>query len=237
MPEPVNRWKPATDFYKEQAAQSAAAEVENEQKLKELHEANLRKPWTQGKAPLGIRIFTWYYFGSAGFSALLLLVLASVPHSDFSNQLFDTLSNSLQLPGSKSEAAARRKALQEEFPNAPNEFLDKMEKEEAPAVDTQTMHNLVMILLLVFMGLNALMGFGWWIRWWFVRWATMFRSGATVAKIAIAFVARSVAGPSPPIPASAIPLLILAIGVNGIIFLYLAFGQGVKQWFEPGLYQ
>ena len=56
MSEPVYRWHPVTDVYKEQVATSVSAVEENQEKLRELHDSGLRKPWTQAKAPLGIRI-------------------------------------------------------------------------------------------------------------------------------------------------------------------------------------
>jgi hypothetical protein len=235
MSEPINRWKPITVVYKEQATISAAAEAENQQKLHELHESGLRKPWTQGKAPLGIRIFTWYYFLRAGVCALLLFVIATFPQSAPSALLSDSISNFLHMPGSKSEQEARKKAIEKvakDYAVPENAIVD-----EEPVISPETVRNMVMVYLLVNLAVASVVGFMWWNRSEKVRWVTMFLTGALVAKALINFIAGAASGVGSGIAPSQTPILLLVLGMNGIIFLYLAFGYGVKQWFEPGLYQ
>ena len=235
MTEPANRWKPATDFYKEQAEKSVTAEAENQEKLKELHESNLRKPWTQGKAPLGIRIFTWYYFVRAGICALLLFVVATFPQSVPATFLSDSISSFLHLPGNKSDQEAIRKQIQQEAQAQgipANAALD-----EEPAISPETVREMVTVYLLFNVAVAAVVGFMWWNRSWKVRWVSMFYSGALIAKALINIIAGAASGLGSGLAPSQMPVLVLALGINGLIFLYLAFGYGVKQWFEPGLYQ
>jgi hypothetical protein len=235
MTEPVNRWKPATDFYKEQAAVSATAEAENQQKLKELHESNLRKPWTQANAPLGIRIFTWYYFVRAGLCALLLFVIATFPQSAPATLLSDSISNFLHMPGSRNAREARKKQIEQmakDYAVPENAIVD-----EQPEFNPETVRNMVMFYLLVNLVVASVVGFMWWNRSWKVRWVTMFYTGALLAKALVNFIAGAASGLGSGIAPSQTSILVVALGINGIIFLYLAFGDGVKQWFEPGLYQ
>lgn len=231
MTEPVNLWKPITDLYKEEAEKKPSAEAENEQKLKELHESNLRKPWTQAKAPLGIRIFTWYYFVRAALSAILLFVIATFPQSYVSNLMSDSIGNALHLPGSKSAREARRKVIEREaqaYAVPENSIPD-----ENPEFSPPAMHELVIGYLLFNLVVTVVVGFMWWNRFWFVRWVTMFYAGALIANAAIGFIAGVASGVGSQIAPAQMPALVLGLGINTIIFLYLSFGYGVKQWFEP----
>jgi len=231
--EPVYRWQPITDVYKDQGAEAAEIETENQQIRQELKEEKEKQIAPAEKAPLGIRVFTWYLFGRAGTYALLLLILASFPHSDFSNWLFDSVSNFLHIPGTKSAVDARRQEIQKEWKDHGYQVPDEILNEEAGTpLDTGTMHNAVMIYLLLLMGLTAWVGFMWWNRSWRVRWIAMFYSGALVAKAGINFIAGAASGVGSQIPASVMPMMVLTVGVNGFVFLYLAFWPGVKQWFE-----
>jgi len=233
MTEPVYRWQPVTDVYKEEAAKSPDIESANQQKREELTKEKEKQIAPEKKAPLGIRVFTWYYFCRAGFYALLLLLLASFPHSEFSARLFDDVANFLHMPGSKSEVEKRRKAIEDVYQAHGYQVPDNVLKEEAgQELDTESMHNEVMIYLLLVLALTTWVGFMWWNRSWKVRWVTMFYSGALVAKAGINFVAGAASGVGSQIPPAVLPFLLLTIGLNGFVFLYLAFWPGVKQWFE-----
>jgi hypothetical protein len=234
MTEPVYRWQPVTDVYKEQAAQSADIEAANEQKRQELNQAKTQQIAQEKKAPLGIRVFTWYYFCRAGIYALLLLILASFPHSDFSAWLFDGVGNFLHMPGSKSAMDARRREIQRQAQAAGYQISDSevAELDQEHATSTEEMHNVVMVYLLLMLALTTWVGFMWWNRSWKVRWATMFYSGALVGKAGVNFIAGAASGVGSQIPASVMPMVVLTVGLNGFIFLYLALWPGVKQWFE-----
>jgi len=233
MNEPAYRWEPITDFYKEEAAKGIDIEAANEQKREELAAEKAKAIVPEKKAPLGIRIFTWYCFGRAGTYALLLLVLASFPHSDFSNWLFDSVGNFLHMPGSKSYVDSRREEMQREAQahgfTVPDEVLAEA---EGPPVATDQMHNIVMVYLLISLALTSWIGFMWWNHSWKVRWITMFYAGAMVAKAAVNFVAGTASGVGSGLSSVEVPTAMLTIALNGFVFLYLAFGPGVKQWFE-----
>jgi len=66
MPEPVYRWQPVTDLYKEEAVKAADIEAANQQVRQELIEEKAKQHDPVKKAPIGIRIFTWYCFSRAG---------------------------------------------------------------------------------------------------------------------------------------------------------------------------
>jgi hypothetical protein len=234
MTEPVYRWQPVTDVYKEQASQSASAEAENQQKLRELHESDLRKPWTQGKAPLGIRILTWYFFVRGGVCLLLLLVLASFPASGPSAWLFDNIGNFVHSPSRQPSLDARQQEFEREAQANGFQSSGDSPGENIPGLITpEVMRNIVMVYLFVNAVVSPIVGFMWWNRSWKVRWVTMFYSGAIVGKAAINYLAGAASGVGSQIDPRQAPLLLMALALNGLIFLYLAFGIGVKQWFEP----
>lgn len=231
MKEPVYRWEPVTDLYKEQAPKTADIEAESQQKLQELHESNRRKPRTEAKAPLGIRIFTWYYFGRSAICLLLLFILTTFPKSSASMWLSDSISSFLHVPGSKSQQEARRKEI-EKMANdyaVPEDAIAAGE----PAFSPETMLNIVTVYLVFNVVTAAVVGFMWWNRSWKVRWVTMFYAGALVAKVTVNIIAGIASGGGPGITSSQTSMLVLTLGLNALIFLYLAFWPGVEQCFEP----
>ena len=60
MVEPVNRWQPVTDEYKTQATAPAEIEAEHQQRLQAIQQSLAKRSSTEKKAPIGIRIFSWY---------------------------------------------------------------------------------------------------------------------------------------------------------------------------------
>jgi hypothetical protein len=60
----------------------------------------------------------------------------------------------------------------------------------------------------------------------------MFYSGALVGKLAINYIAGAASGVGSQIPAAAVPVVMISVVLNTFLFLYLAFGPGVAQWFE-----
>jgi type VI protein secretion system component VasF len=232
MAEPFYQWQPVTDAYREQAIQAADIEAEQVRKRREIKEETAKRVWAAKKAPIGIRIFTWYYFARAGVCALLLLFLASFPQSSPSAWLFDGISNFLHMPGSRSAQEARKQAIEQlarERAIPENAIAD-----ESAQVDPEAMHDRVMIYLLLNMAAASVVGFMWWNRSWRVRWVAMFYAGALVAKALINFLAGAASGVGSGIDPARMPMLMMVIGLNALIFLYLAMGIGVKQWFEAG---
>jgi len=235
MPEPVNRWQPVTDFYIEEATKTPDVEAANEQIRQELNEEKVKQIVPEKKAPLGIRIFIWYCFGRAGFYALLLFLLASFPHSGFSNWLFDGVANFLHMPGSKNYQDAREQQIEKiarEHNIPENVIRDNPYLDEQPQVGAGELRNLVMLYLLAMLALTTWIGFMWWNHSWKVRWITMCYSGGMVAKALINFIAGAASGVGSGLDPVQMPLLMGTIAVNTFVFLYLAFGHGVKQWFE-----
>jgi hypothetical protein len=230
MTEPVYRWQPITDAYKEEAMEAADIEAEQKKKRQEINAEKPTRIWAEKKTPLGIKVFTWYYFGRAGICALLLLFLASFPQSSASQWTLDGIGNFLHMPGSKSAEDARRKQIEQVAQE--NAIPENAIVDEQPEISPEAMHTMVMVYLLVNLVVGAVVGFMWWNHSWKVRWVTMFYAGALVGKALINFIAGAASGVGSGIGASEMPMLTLVLGLNGLIFLYLAFGPGVKQWFE-----
>jgi hypothetical protein len=230
MAEPVYHWQPVTDLYREQAIQVTDIEAEQEQKRREINTEKAKRIWAEKKAPLGIRVYMWYYFARAAMCALLLLFVASFPQSSPSMLVLDSIGNFLHLPGSQSATEARKQAIAQfarDHAVAENAVID-----EQPEVNADTMHNMVMVYLLANLALSTWVGFLWWNGSWRVRWVAMFYAGALVGKVAINYIAGAASGVGSQIPAAAMPLVMFSVAVNTFLFLYLAFGPGVAQWFE-----
>jgi hypothetical protein len=230
MAEPVYRWQPVTEMYQQQAAEVADILAEQEQKRQEINQEKARRIWAEAKAPLGVKAFMWYYFARAVVCALLLIFIASFPQSSASTWTLDSIGNFLHLPGSKSAQDARKQAIEQmaqKYAVPENAIVD-----EQPEVSTDTMHNMVMVYLLVNLAASTWVGFLWWNGSWKVRWVAMFYAGALVGKLAINYIAGAASGVGSQIPPAAMPLVMFTFAVNGFIFLYLAFGPGVAQWFE-----
>jgi len=232
--EPTYKWHPVTDFYKEQqAAQPIDAEAEIQQKLHEVREAAKKTGWAEKKAPIGIRVFTWYLFCRVGIFALLLAILAVLPQSSTSAWLVGNLKH--QLPG----AAARERAAKqrEEFKKQaeaqgytlPDYIVDE---EKSPEQLAQEQREFVMVYLFLMTVLTSVVGFMWWNRSWKVRWAAMFYAGAFVAKAAVGLFAGWASGVGNRLTPSESSALVIALGVNGFIFCYLAFWPEVGKWFD-----
>jgi hypothetical protein len=80
--------------------------------------------------------------------------------------------------------------------------------------------------------LYGLMAWRWYSRDWKVRWAVMFASGATAAKLLINYAANSAAGNPTPMSQGQEAGLFIAVAVNLLICGYLAFYPGMDQAFR-----
>lgn len=78
----------------------------------------------------------------------------------------------------------------------------------------------------------GVMAWRWHSRDWKVRWAAMFVSGATAAKMLANFAADRAAGMPTPMTQSEIAGLFIGVGVNLLICAYLAFYPGMEQAFK-----
>ena len=80
--------------------------------------------------------------------------------------------------------------------------------------------------------INAVMAWRWYSRDWRVRWAVMFLSGATAAKMLANFAADHAAGtPTPLTPGQQLSFT-MSVGINLLICGYLAFYPGMAQAFK-----
>ncbi len=231
--EPVYKWEPITDEYKSQAPQPADIEAESQQKLREIHEEAKKNVWVEKKAPIGIRVFTWYLFLRAGIYALLLAFLAVFPQSGPSAWLVSNLGHALPGTAARERAAEQREQMQKEF--AAHGYTlpdDATADQESPEQMAQDERQEVTIYLLFAAVVTAVVGFMWWNRSWKVRWITMFYSGAMVAKAGVFLFAAWASGMGSQIPPEVMPTLLFAIALNGFVFCYLAFWPDVKEWFE-----
>jgi hypothetical protein len=233
--EPVYKWEPVTDVYKTQGESVAleTIEAESQEKLREIHEEAAKNVWVEKKAPIGIRVFTWYLFCRAGFYALLLTVLAVFPQSGTSTWLVGNLGHFLPGAAARERAAEQREQMLKEAQlqgyTLPD---DDMADQQSPEQMAQQLREEVMVYLLISAAITAVVGFMWWNHSWKVRWITMFYAGAFVAKAAIGYFAGVASGVGSQLPPGEIPTLLFAIALNGFIFCYLAFWPDVKEWFE-----
>jgi cation transport ATPase len=230
--EPVYKWEPITDEYKTQAAQPADIEAESQQKLSEIREA-AKNVWVEKKAPIGIRVFTWYLFCRSGVYALLLAFLAAFPQSGPSTWLVGNLGHALPGAAARERVAAQQEQMKKQFAASGYTLPDDATSaQESPEQRFQDERQEVMIFLLIATVLTAVVGFMWWNRSWKVRWITMFYAGAMVARVGVYFFAAWASGLGSQLPPDVMPTLMFAITVNSFVFCYLAFWPGVKEWFE-----
>ena len=94
--------------------QPADIEAESQQKLLEIHEEAKKNVWVEKKAPIGIRVFTWYLFCRAGIYALLLAFLATFPQSGPSTWLVGTMGHFLPGTAAREKAALQREQLKKQ---------------------------------------------------------------------------------------------------------------------------
>ena len=80
--------------------------------------------------------------------------------------------------------------------------------------------------------LYGVMAWRWHSRDWRVRWAVMFASGATAAKMLINYLAGRAAGNPIPISAGQEAAILISVGLNFLICGYLAFYPGMAQAFK-----
>jgi len=231
--EPVYKWEPITDEYKTQAPQPADIQAENQQKLNEIHEAAKKSVWVEKKAPIGIRVFTWYIFCRAGIYALLLAFLASFPQSGPSTWLVGNLSHFLPGAAAREKVAMQREQLKKQAAaygyTLPD---DAAANQETPEQRAQDDRQEVLIYLFIAAIITAVVGFMWWNHSWKIRWITMFYAGAMVARSGLYFFASWASGVGSQLPPDVMPAILFAIALNGFIFCYLAFWPDVKEWFE-----
>ena len=232
--EPVYKWEPITEEYKNQGAvQVVDIEAETQQKLREIHEAAKKNVWVEKKAPIGIRIFTWYLFGRAGLYVLLLTILAVFPQSSASIWLVGGLGHFVPGAASREEAAKQREEMRKEFDAQGIQMPDDyMGDQKSPEQMAQESREIVMVYLFAAAVITAVVGFMWWNHSWKVRWVAMFYAGAFVARAGLGLFAAWASGVGAYIPPALIPMLMATIAWNGFIFCYLAFWPGVKEWFE-----
>ena len=78
----------------------------------------------------------------------------------------------------------------------------------------------------------GVMAWRWYSRDWKVRWAAMFVSGATAAKMLANFVGDRAAGMPTPMTQGQLATLFISVGINLMICGYLAFYPGMAQAFK-----
>ena len=78
----------------------------------------------------------------------------------------------------------------------------------------------------------GVMAWRWFSRDWRVRWAVMFVSGATAAKMLVSFAGDRAAGTPTPMTQEQVATFTLSIAINLLICGYLAFYPGMAQAFK-----
>ncbi len=159
----------------------------------------------KAEVPLLITLFAWYCFLRAGILVVFALIVGIAPESALA-QLVANHFNPMPPP-------------------QPPAFAVHHPISMAPTIPPEA----------VFYGfaiLYAIVGWRWLARDWRARWAAMFISGATAAKIVVDWIADRAAGnPAPMSPAQNQGIL-LAIVWNVLICCYLAFYPGMKEAFK-----
>jgi hypothetical protein len=231
--EPVYKWEPITDQYKTQAPQPADIEAESQQKLNEIRAEVKKNVWVEKKAPIGIRVFTWYIFCRAGIYALLLAFLASFPQSGPATWLVGSMGHFLPGTAAREKIALQREQLKKQA-QAYGYTLpdDATADQETPEQIAQDERQEVLIYLFIAAIITSVVGVMWWNHSWKIRWITMFYAGAMVARAGVYFFAAWASGVGSQLPPEIMPSLLFAIALNGFIFCYLAFWPDVKEWFE-----
>jgi hypothetical protein len=85
----------------------------------------------------------------------------------------------------------------------------------------------------IFSGVAAF--FLYMLNYW-VRWITMFVTGATAVKTILYLAANQIGGETIPLTAEMITSILIGVGANLVICLYLAFYPGVAEAFEKPKY-
>lgn len=80
--------------------------------------------------------------------------------------------------------------------------------------------------------LSVVIGVMWLVRYWRIRWITMFYAGAMLARTSIFFLSDKAAGLATPLTDLQSQQLGLGCAVNLLLLGYLAFYPGVAQEFE-----
>jgi hypothetical protein len=78
----------------------------------------------------------------------------------------------------------------------------------------------------------GVMAWRWYSRDWRARWAVMFASGATAAKLLVNYAANQAAGNPTPMSQGQEAALLITVGLNFLICGYLAFYPGMAQAFK-----
>lgn len=230
MTERPNRWEPVTDEYKQNVPDIAEIEAQIQQKLHDLRKPVPRSVRFKAKAPIGIRIFTWYYFSRVAVCSILLVIFGLYPEARTSVWLSDNISNFLRLPGSKAREDASRRQI-EKIADAYN-IPENAITDPGPEVSPETARTIVKVYLAMSLMAGLVVGLKWWTRSRRVRWGTMLYAGVLVGKAGINLAAGRLSGGGVGRDPSQFPMLVLTFGINALIILYLAFWPGVDHWFE-----
>jgi hypothetical protein len=227
MSEFKNFWQPVTEEYKT----TEAPQVPEPQAAPQaVPQATPTERFKEKKAPIGIRIFSWYLFIRAGFYALLFFILLASPQSAFSGWLVDTLANFLHMPSQAQRDAVAREIQMEN--QAIGDGDAAQSSQIPPMYDLPSAREQVMVYLGFTSIVTTVVGCMWLFGSWKVRWVTMFYAGAFVAKAGISYFAGLASGVGSQLPAGETPILLLSLTLNLFIFLYLAFWPDVKAHFE-----
>lgn len=241
MTEPISKWQPVTDFYKEQqAAQPVDPEADRLEKLREIQEQAKKSTWEK-KAPFGVRVVTWYLFCRAGLFLLLLTVLAILPQSSVSTWLVNSVERSLPYHAERAQRAqeqARQRQMLEQYGINPDTMQSDdpstLRESEQAREDKfqQQKREFVTVALLLLTVLTSVVAFMWWNRSWKIRWVTMFYAGGFVAKSAVYLFAGWASGVGSRMSPVELSSYLISLAVNSAIFCYLAFSYGVEEWFK-----
>jgi hypothetical protein len=91
---------------------------------------------------------------------------------------------------------------------------------------------LLAVVILAMAIISVAVGVMWLARYWRIRWITMFYAGASLARAALYFISDRAAGITTQLSPEQRQTLAVGLGLNLLIFCYLAFYPGVARAFE-----
>lgn len=157
------------------------------------------------EVPLLITLFAWYCFVRSGTFVVFALIVGIAPDSPTAQFI---ASHFNPVP-----------------PPRPPEYGMHHSTSLLPAIPPEPVFYGLAILY-------AMVGWRWIRRDWRARWAAMFFSGATAAKLAINWIADRAAGSaSPPIPTQDQAIAVVIVW-NVLVCCYLAFYPGMSEAFK-----
>lgn len=223
-PEFVNTWKPVTDLYHDTDAPAVAEPPPIP--VAGATESRAAKVWQERRLPIPIAIVGGFY----ALRALVFLVFASILGSHPDSQTAALLiehSRSL-IPFAVRGTGGQPPAGEPSYSADGTDGYPLTQGDANPHGPA----NLLAEAMVVTAILSTVVSVMWFVRYWRIRWITMFYAGVSLFRTVLYFVTDKAAGIATVLTPDQKQALTLACAVNLFVFCYLAFYPGVAQAFE-----